>query len=104
MSQQTNQMELSIRREQENVQKLVGRIADLVNGTSTKMASELFYRGFINQHRTLQEMMWKMLLEVIAMYAECEWYDDRNEAAVKSCKAMKQFMLENPEKFYLPVI
>ncbi len=104
MSQQTDQMELNIIRDRKEVQELVGRIADLVNGTSTKMASELFYRGFINQHRTLQEMMWKMLLEVITMYAECEWYDDRNEAAVMCCKVMKQFMLENPEKFYLPVI
>ncbi len=104
MSQQADQMELNTMGDRKEVQKLVGRIADLVNGSSTKTTSELFYRGFINQHRTLQEMMWKMLLEVIVMYAECEWSDDRNEAAVESCQAMKKFMVENPEKFYLPVI
>ena len=104
MSQQTDQMELSIRRDRKEVQVIVGKIADLVNGRSTEKASELFFRGFINQHRTLQEMMWKMLLKVIVMYAECEWYDDRNVSAVECCKAMKQFMAENPDKFYLPVI
>ena len=104
MSQQTDQMELNILRDRKDAQKLVGEIADLVNGTSTKMAAENFYRGLINQHRTLQEMMWKMLLQVIVMYADCERYDDRNESAVMCCKEMKQFMEENPEKFYLPVI
>ena len=66
--------------------------------------NDLFYHGFINQHRTLHELMWKMFHEVIMKYADYEWYDARNEFAVRSCKAMRKYMQENPDKFYLPVI
>ncbi|MBW8004097.1 MAG: hypothetical protein FVQ80_19265 [Planctomycetes bacterium] len=97
-------VQMERKREQEYVRGLVGKLADLVNGSSTEKVAEMFYQGFINQHRTLQELMWKMLHEVIIMYADCEWYDARNEFAVKSCNAMKKYMLENPDKFYLPVI
>ena len=97
-------VQMGRKREQEYVRELVGKLADLVNGNSTKEVAEMFYRGFINQHRTLQEMMWKMIHEVIMKYADCEWFDARNEFAVRSCKAMREHMLENPDKFYLPVI
>ena len=105
MSQQTDwAIQMEQKREQEHVRDIVGKLADLVNGNDTRKVAEMFYQGFINQHRTLQEMMWKMILEVIMKYADCEWFDARNEFAVRSCKAMREYMLDNPGKFYLPVI
>lgn len=40
------------------------------------------------QHRTLQQSFWRMIFGLITEYAKLEYFDDRNEQAVITCKAI----------------
>lgn len=65
--------------------------------------AEEFYKQLEYEHNTLQQNFWRMMAEVIKKYSSMKYYDARNEASVKFCKKLKDFMEEN-ELGHMPII
>jgi len=51
---------------------------------------EGFLAGVNRSHRYLQGEFWSTMLKVIKKYGESEYFDARNEFAVKMCKRMAE--------------
>lgn len=66
-----------------------------LNNFSHKEKAEEFFKGLINEHRTLQQNFWRSIAKVIQLYSETKFFDLRNEDSIEWCKKVNQFMEDN---------
>ena len=64
--------------------------------------NEEFATQMSQQHRTLQQSFVRAAMAYMKKLAECDYYDDRNEASVMLAKRMKEDGIF--DKCYLPFI
>jgi len=90
---------------EEEMKKVWDKLSNTLNGFSYEEQAEAFFRMLSNEHRTLQQNFWRMMIKVIRKYAETKegWYDLRNEMSVRMCRGLKVWM---DDHFYtdLPTI
>lgn len=73
------------------VKEAVISIIDSLNTISgTEHITTAFFNGITSQHRTLQQDFIRTLYDVLVAYSELEYYDGRNEAAVKFAKQVAE--------------
>jgi len=76
--------------QKEEMRKAVLAITDFLNhsGANAKRQSGFFYEVLTDDHPTLQQSFWRMMREVILLYANAP-YDARNKASVFFCQYIK---------------
>jgi len=85
-----NQKQLT---DEQKAMKVADELGKFVNNFTHD--PELFVKGVLRQHRTLQQGIGRMVFKLIIAWAqECEkgYYDGRNEATVKRCKEICTLM------------
>lgn len=90
----------------QETEQLVQVAFELLDNALNRMGSEeivlkTFFNELTNTHRTLQQLFWGLINELIIKYAGTN-FDMRNEAAVKMCQDLKQ-TIEDKE-IYLPFV
>ncbi len=83
---------------QENARKVIRELSDFANGMGPENV-KAFVREFSKEHRTLQQRIVWMFVEVLKALAENGekgpgWYDLRNEAAVQFAMKIKNQLNE----------
>jgi len=75
-----------------------------VNGSHERELVEKLFLGISSEHRTLQASLWRIIFYVMKKYGEIEpeWYDLRNESAVKVCRRVAEYIEQN--NLYIPFI
>ena len=84
----------------EEIEQKVDQITDWLNNMSFsyKSNAKMIVDFLSRRHRTLQANFIRLLVQILKEYAKIEYYDGRNEHAVKTCKEIAE--LDN----YIPHI
>jgi len=71
--------------------ELANRFSDFINGNDGAIFKEYFVKHLLRQHRTLQASVIRLLFSMLKEYGDAgdEYYDLRNEAAVKACQKLE---------------
>lgn len=64
------------------------------NSLSNIELSDVIFNAVQNEHRTIQQNFWRVMLEVIEKYSNTS-YDLRNESSVKMCQSIMKSINEN---------
>ena len=82
----------AIKRTQNAISNHLAELVDVTNSSAlnSEEIAEGIFNGIINNHRYLQNEFWIAMVKVIEKYGNLgkDYYDARNEFAVKDCKAM----------------
>lgn len=78
----------------ERAKNSIKTISELVNNFHYGDQVEEFFKALTCQHRTLQQNVIRLFLKVIKKYGDLERFDPRNEASVKACKELAEFITE----------
>ena len=76
------------------MQEAWDKFSHAINNFSYEDQAEAFCEVLSNEHRTLQQNFWRMMIQVIKKYAKMKegWYDLRNEASVKMCRELGKYL------------
>ncbi len=72
----------------------VQALSDWVNGMGHN--NQAFVEGVMQEHRTLQQSMFEVMLACIAEWAKTEHYDLRNEFTVLKCREIMALLPGGP--------
>jgi hypothetical protein len=95
-----------MKRERETAQKIeqsIDTLTDMVNvmGAEEKVG-EYIAQCIMNQHRTLQQSLWKALFTAVTAYGDKAHTDLRNEQSKAVCRKLSRVMEDGD--CYLPFI
>ena len=71
-----------------DVTEAVTNLCNIVNGNQVRedALAELLVDAINRQHRTLQQGLWRTLIQVINLYGKNEYSDARNDDSVRICQ------------------
>lgn len=81
--------QLELGKRSQEVREAIVKVIDLTNVMSSdveKAVEEGILQGIMGEHRTLQASFMRCLINALKRYGETDYYDLRNEAAVKWAK------------------
>lgn len=76
--------------EKEEAQKVVSMLSRWVNCMTHD--NQLFVQAVLQEHRTLQQQMFEVMLACIEAWAKTEHFDLRNEFNVQKCKQIMELL------------
>lgn len=76
------------------MQEAWDKFSHAINNFSYAEQAKAFCEVLSNEHRTLQQNFWRMMIQVIKKYAKTKegWYDLRNEMSVKMCRELSKYL------------
>ncbi len=85
------------------MEEAISHLGNAVNNFNYGEQSVEFFNQLSRQHRTLQQNIWRMIVNTIREYADTKYFDLRNEDSVKFCKKVQEFMEEKNVGYFSTV-
>lgn len=92
MSDADLQQAIRERERKESAEEVAEKLSRFVNNYN--MPKEHFINAVLRDHNTLQQSTIRLFLETIEAVAKQEFFDGRNEAAVKTCRELVEMYEE----------